>query len=690
MSRASLRQLAILIGLSASTAAWSEALCVLCPDPATTDTTVSAGIATVDGVDQWRGSQLPWVDDGDSLQFNLDHARATQDGERLNTVIAVASDTDYLGELAAERQGSWDIALRSRGYGIRDAGGAVTPFRGTGGNNLVLPQNWETGQTTQQMPTLEAALRTVEIGTDHRDTELLVRKRLGARWRLEGHLSERKIEGERSAGSLIGSSVRNGRSVILPIPRDQTTRNVEVSGDYIGAVDNLSIALRFSEFRSDDAQFSWDNAFTSASRAPRGSSALLPDNQFVQLDLSGSHRLASDSHVSFQLAHSRASQDQRFQPYTVSPSLAGETLPRNSLNGELDRWVAALRAAHHFNNGLTVDIDYHLEDLGNNAEQDAFDYIIADFRPSFVGARRNLGYEFTQQSLNTSFAYPLSSRTRLQSGVELSRTDRSDRAVEQADEVTLWGRVQWRILTSSTLALRAERSARRGDDYRVVPDIQPPQNPLLRKYSLADQDRLTIQARGSHPLSDHWTLGALVRNDQIDYPDTQIGLRDTDQMSASIDLSYSRHSSWSASLFMGYDRFESTQYGSAAFAEPDWRAKIEDATFSTGAAFNWHPVDGPWGQSLEFSTVDGRSDISVSDDPFPEVGADLLRFVYRCSYQLSETVNGMLELWYERYQEEDWALQDIATDSVEQVLSLGEDVRDHEALAIVLTIRHDF
>jgi MtrB/PioB family decaheme-associated outer membrane protein len=364
-------------------------------------------------------------------------------------------------------------------------------------------------------------------------------------------------------------------------------------------------------------------------------------------------------------------------------------LPQDSLEGELNRWVAATRFSHRFANKLTLDVDYRLEDLDNATEQNTYDYVVGDFRPAFV-ARANPGFDFTRQELGTRLSYPLTSHTRLQGGAEVSRMDRRDRAVEQADELTLWSGLRWRLLDASALSLRAERSYRRGDDYAVVPNIEPPQNPLMRKYSMADQDRFSLQATASHPLTDRLTLGAQIRTDRIDYPDTRIGLTDTDETALSLDLTYAPGGDWSASLFTGFNHFDSTQQGSAAFAEPDWQARIEDTAISLGGAFDWHPVDGRWETGVEFSLVDGQSDISVTDTPFPEVGADLLRLVYRSSYRFNDTLRGMLELWYERYKEQDWAVENVAADSVDRTLGLGEDARDHEAVAAVLTLRYAF
>ena len=685
-----MKRMALLFTLCTAQPVWGEALCILCPDPAEKPTTLSAGVAAVDGVDPWRGSRLPWIDDNPYPQVELDYRRDGSDGRRLDAHLAVESDTDYVWEMLGGRQDGWTADLRTRGYGIRDAGGAGTPYDTRLDDNLVLPRLWTPGQTTDLMPDLDAALQPLNVGVDRRDTDLGLRSRVASHWHLNARLRERKVEGVRATGGVIGSNYLNGRAVILPAPVDQTTRDFEIGGDYSRDLDSLSLALRFSEFRNDDDRLSWDNPYSSVSRAPRGAIALAPDNQFLQFDLSGVHRFSPASQLSFQVAYGQASQDQTFEPYTVNAALATEPLPRNSLNGERISWVAAARLAHQFANELSLDIDYHFEDLDNSTDPGLYSPVIGDFREPLPTARRNLGYDFNRHRLAARLAYPLTTGTRLQGGVDLSRTDRSDRAVDRADDLAVWGKIQWRFLAASSLSLRAEGGSRRGDDYAVVAETQPPQNPLLRKFDLADQDRWNIQATASHPLSGRLTLGAQIRAGQIDYPDSRIGLSDTDESSLSLDLSYSRNGDWSANLFTSYDRFESRQYGSAAFAEADWQTEIEDSAFSVGGSFNWHPVEGRWEHALELSLVDGQSDISVNNNPFPEVAADLLRFVYRGSYEFDDALSAAFELWCERYEEDDWAVQDVNPDTVARVLSFGEDVRDHDAVVAVLALRYRF
>lgn len=685
-----MKRTALLVGLLIARSASGEALCVLCPDPAEGAVTLSAGVAAVDDVDPWRGSRLPWVDDGAYPQLGLDYRGGNREGQRLDSRLAVDSDTDYFWDVGGGRQGSWTVDLSTRGYGIRAAGGARTPFDAVSKDKLILPESWTTGPTTEQMPDLGAGLQPVEIGSDHRDTQLVIDSRVAPRWRLNASAIERKVEGERAIGAVIGSNNRNGGAVILPAPVNHTTRNLELRSDYIGGEDTVSLALRFSEFRNDQQRLSWDNPYSEASRAPRGAMALAPENQFLQLDLSGAHRFSAASQLSFQVAYGRATQDQRFEPYTVNPSQAILTLPRDSLNGERNTWVATARYAHRFDSELVLDIDYRYEDLDNVTEQDLYSYVIGDFRVSTGMPRSNLGYDFARQELGTRLAYPLTPAIRLQGGVDLSRTDRSDREVEHADELELWGNLRWRFGAASTLALRGERGYRRGDEYGMVPGIEPPENPLLRRYSLADQDRWSVQLTASHPLTERLTLGAQLRSSRIEYPDTQIGLSDTDEASASLDVSYSPDGRWSAALFTSFDRFDSRQYGSAAFAAADWEAEIEDSAVTIGGNFNWHPLDGRWEHSLELSRVEGQSDIAVNADPFPEIGADLLRFVSRSRYRVNDTLSGVFEIWYERYHEDDWALQGVAPDSVARVLSLGEDVRDHDAVAAVLSLRYLF
>lgn len=679
----------ILCCLLSAQSVWGEGLCYLCPDTDAEQGHIQVGVAQVNGVDPWRGSQLPWTDDGGSPQLEVDYATEDANSGYLEAGVRVDSGSLYGWEVETGKKNSWVFDLSSRHYEIRHDAGARTPYAGIGGSNLTLPAGWVFGANTNQMTNLDALSGPVTLGREHTDTGVGVAYSVAPQWRLTARLSERKSEGLATHGGVIGTNHNNGRSVILPAPVDHTTRNFEFGAEYSGARNQLSLALLFSEFDNDHQRLRWDNPYSNAGLVPQGSMGLAPDNRFAQFELQGAHSFSQASRLSYNLAFGSYTQDQEFEPYTIRPGLVGGVLPRSSLDGRVDSWIAGVRFAHDFDNRVSLNLKYRFRKLENKTPSSTYNYVIADFAQSAV-PRTNLTYDFTKNEIGAELAYPLLPSLRLQAGADLSRTDRTNQEVEQTDEAGLWGKVNWAASQDLDLSLRGEISRRRADEYGVVAEIVPPENPLMRKYTLANLDRVALTATANQQLTDKLSLGLRAHYAETDYPDTGIGLTATDESSLTADLAYMPESSWSATLFTGYDRYDSKQLGSAAYAQPDWSADIEDSAFSVGGRIDWQPDGGRFEHSLEVTRIMGKGDISVQGAAYPETRATATRGVYRGKYQYTENLSAVLELWYERYDEQDWAVENVAADSVTRVLSLGEGVTDQTAVAAVVSLIYEF
>lgn len=155
-------------------------------------------------------------------------------------------------------------------------------------------------------------------------------------------------------------------------------------------------------------------------------------------------------------------------------------------------------------------------------------------------------------------------------------------------------------------------------------------------------------------------------------------------------MTYMPNPGWSATLFTGYDNYQSKQLGSADYAAPDWQADIEEGAFSIGSRIDWKPGVSRIRHSLDISHINGVSEISVNNAPYPKIRSAVTRFIYEASYQHSKRLNAMFELWYENYNNDDWATNQISPNTVDRVLSLGDTTLNDHDITAVLGMRYSF
>ena len=96
---------------------------------------------------------------------------------------------------------------------------------------------------------------------------------------------------------------------------------------------------------------------------------------------------------------------------------------------------------------------------------------------------------------------------------------------------------------------------------------------------------------------------------------------------------------------------------------------------------------------LDYSRADGESEIILdpfagSTSEFPELESRYDNVRLTIGYASSERLSWNLEVRYQLFETEDWALDGLAPDAAPQLLSLGATPWDEDVLAVGLSIRY--
>ena len=590
-----------------------------------------------------------------------------------------------------------------------------TPFRGSS-SPLRLPDDWVTGSTTGDFSQLASSLHQFDRELERDKLFAGFKLNFSDNWRLDSSLSYEEKQGTSDTAGAMYVDASSGDAAMLPRPVDYRTTEFDLGLAYTGGKLNIEGRLDYSDFDNKDDILVWENPYRSRYPDSAGGLGQAPDNEQLQGRITGQYIFTSSARFQFDGSYAVAEQDQDYLDYSINPAASlSQPLPRTSFDGEAQTgtlnaklWLRPLRK-------LDIDIFFKGRERDYDNPRDGYRYIRGDGsrQPEQKLAVYNTSHHFISQTTGVEASYRLPKRSRLQFEYAYEEIERENAAVEETEEdrFTLGYRIQpWDNFTARAELLYGNRSA---DTYNwdqryyalldvelinATPDNQRYINhPELSQFHLANRE----QEQGKLDLSwlpaDNWNLNfnLLVRND--DYDKTYTGLRYSYWERYHLSASYNPSKDLSATLYGGYDRFEAEQMGRAfrggseknAFAiypplpqasdpDRDWRTDTTDSSVTVGANLHWQLSD-----SLEleadYSFVDTESDqefrtygaSDLNPEDLPTVATTLHHFAASGTWHMREDLAFKMDYQYYRYSSDDWALQGVQADTIDQVLTFG-------------------
>ncbi len=586
-------------------------------------------------------------------------------------------------------QGHYDLFLRYDELPHFISDSAATPFSGNGSDTLSLPPGWVASGTTAGMSALAAGLRGVQLETQRKrlgvGAHLLRGPRWSPHWEYKVNFRREDRDGSRRAG---GAFFFNSAQLVRPVDYETDERDASIAYH----IRKLQVQLAYygSFFRNADESLIWDNPFTPlVAGADSGQLALPPDNQFHQAMFSIGYQFSDRTRATGDVSIGRMEQDERFLPATLNTTLGSISLPRTSLDGEVDTLTANLRLSSAVTDKLRLSASYGYNDRDNQTPQAAYNWVSTD---SFLNpvTRTNLPYSHTRNTVKLGAEYRLPKGSKLRAGYEYDAYERDFQEVDKTEENSLWGKLKWRIDYKTHLTFKYTHANRDASSYSLVPEIDSQQNPLLRKYNMADRTRDTIGVYASLSPTEVVSLGAGFDYINDDYDKSDVGLIDGREASLSADVSLMLNEKTSMSLFFNHAEIESLQKGSQLFSTADWSAKNDDAITTAGIGIKYQVIEEKLDIGADYTRAHSRGEISVRGSEFPDLVTELDTVKLYATYRLKDDISLNAAYWYESYDSDDWALDGVTPDTVGNVLSLGETSPSYNVNAIGLSVGYRF
>lgn len=662
--------------------------CESCPFDTGYRAEVSAGATNVDDDAARFGNYTGYDEEG--TYGNLDaKGRYNSDGYRLDYLIEDAGLDSRAFELSVGSDGLFEVDFGYREIPHRRFDTTSTIFNQSSGDTLTLPSGWVPASSTGGMTQLDSSLQQRTVGTDREIIDLGGNWTPGEAFRLFADFRRQNRDGIdiTSAGSYTQAS-------FLPRWIDYETDQVDAGVQYRTKSLNLTLAYYGSFFTNKNPSLTWDTPFLSTPGASTMRMAREPDNDFSQVSLSGKYLLSTwDTTIAFLAALGRGEQDQQFVPYTSNPDITADPLPSNSLDAEVDTYNYSLTVTSRPIDKLRVKFGYRYDERDNKSPIFDWSRVIVDSLPSF-DSERNIPYSYDRWHSTISGEYAFSRKLRLSAGYEYKEVNRDYHEVaEQTDELG-WGQIRWQPLLWLDIRAKAGASERGVDRYNEAIGINFGQNPLMRKYDVAYRDREFGEIVASiSPMEKPVSMSASVLWADDDYKDSLVGLNGSEEVRATLDVSWAISDSAAVYVVFGHDNIDAHQTGSEQFDWWDWSAFHEDSFNHVGVGMSYRPAESKFDFSFDYNWGDGETEIALDSlsgglSTLPDLESTLDSARAEVSYAFSDRLEGTFDLRYEKFEVEDWAL--VSETTLPTVLTMGAEPYDYDVYAIGIGFRYRF
>jgi MtrB/PioB family decaheme-associated outer membrane protein len=590
-------------------------------------------------------------------------------------------------DIKGGQQGQYSLFLDYDGIPHNISDSARTPYLGAGGENLVLPGGWTHAGSTAGMTTLDSSLYGVDLQT--------LRKRFGIgatflpsnRWETAINVRHEIRDGQqRTAGSMYFNTAE------LVAPVDYVTDEVEAMVSYTTRKWQSRLAYYGSFFNDRNTSLTWENAYNPLTPgADTGRLALPPDNRFNQILFTSGYQVSDGTRVSGDVALGKMEQDDALLAATVNPNLS-VGLPRQSADAQVDTVTANLRTTSALTDRLRLNASIRYNDRNNKTPSQVFDWVTTD---TFAAtARRNLPYSFTDKIAKLDADYRVNPRIHLGAGAEYSHKDRTNQEVDSNREESGWGQIRVHLLETLEFSIKGAHSERDASGFHLVPEISPAENPLMRKYNLADRSRDNGSLMLSYTPTERVSIGLSADLIRDRYSKSLLGLTASREGNINADVAFLLSTATTLHAFAAREQIRSEQQGSQSNpVAADWFAENLDTVNTFGFGVKHQLIKDRLDVGADFVTNRSTGEISIISGPisnFPDLKTTLDSVKLYADYRMKKDLSLHAAYWYEHYNSKDWMLDGVDPATLSNVISLGTDSPGYTVNALMLSLRYRY
>jgi len=676
------------------TSSWE---CADCPTDSGTKGYVDVGILGANSTDEQFGTYSglkandPYLQFGglvryrgtDAEYFDLDASRFNLDGTR------IAAQAPYLF-VEGGKQGLIELKGAYQEIPYYPHAGALTPFLGVGSSRLTLPANWVTAGSTAQMIALPGSLRDADLQQKRQIVDLGGRFLLNqSHWAFDLDYRHDKKSGEQVSGSNFLTTTS-----LLAAPVNYSTDQIDAGAQY--SRDNWQVRLGYygSFFNNGSAALTWDNPFTPfGTGANVGRASLAPDNSFNQFSVTGGWQVVPSTRLMGTFAFGEASQNDAFIPSTINPGIATTPLPRPNLDGSIDTYNYTVRLTSRPIDRLSITADYVDDRRDNKTAQAAYSQVVTDV---YVASTLfNLPYSFDRATARALADFTVAKGAKVELGFKGEHYDTTFQSIAKTSTSDGWLEVHTSMSSKYGFSLKYDKSRRTIDEFQTAPTIIAIENPLLRRFDLADRERDQLRGTGYIVPVQSITLGLTAERDEDSYGRSEVGLTAAHDFSVTLSASWTPAQDTSVQAYATRQVISADQAGSQNGGPADWFAHTADEVNTGGLSGEIKNIKSKFDLGGNVYASYTRESINLDvgtpnvagfpNNTFRDVGLRLF-----ANYKVNEKTSMRIDYWHERYRTQDWALDGVTPTTIVNALSLGITSPNFTVDQLLLSFRYAF
>lgn len=590
------------------------------------------------------------------------------------------------------KQGNFDAYLEYDQLPSFNIDSGVTPYTNPGEADLTLPSGFTmTNLDSYQDLSAETERRGINAGYSFVPR---------TNWRIGLNVGHETKKGIGIMGGPLGSAttlspVGETASVLLPTPIDYITDKLEVGADYADKQKQFKVAYKMSMFKNNEDVLTWENPFPDTDKADVGQMALAPDNQFHQISISGGYALTETTKLTGLLSRGLMLQDERFLPYTINPDLDPLPLPIDSLDGKIQLTSARLSLTSRPSRPLRLKASYKYDERNNDTPIEQYNYYVLD--SARIRSVINEPLSYKKHKLDLTAQYRFNTYVDTLIGYEYDQAKREFSDVEDNQENKIKGEVKLYPMDTLDFTVKASRMDRNASDYQAE---NPLQNPLLRKYYLADVNQTIAGVSvGYQPNS---LVSISLSGDWVkeDYSDSALGLTEAERPVYTADLSLHPTNDLSLHAFYTREDYDTKQTGFGPYGrettETNWFANIEDKIDTVGVGIKLMKLGGKvdLGADAVYTKADSETFTfmeGVTSIPYPSLSNELRRINLYALYQHTKDIAVKFSYLHEEFKSTDWALDGTNPLSAsDNMILLGNESPNYDNDVVMMTLIHHF
>lgn len=609
---------------------------------------------------------------------------------------------------------------------------ARTPFTGIKQANLKLPDNWQPARTTDKFSALQSSLQTVNISTRRRQYKATGSWLLAKHWSLGFDYKHEKKVGTDTIGGAFGISSFLPFSAILPKPVDQDTDNLNVKLTYADPRAQFELGYSASFFNNQVNSLSWQNPYSMPRLAayPQGQGrlALEPDNVAHQIRFSAGWRFNPVTRLSAAFSYGKMLQNNRLLPFTVNPQLqVSQALPSNKSHAQVDTLHANLNLSTRLFRKLQLRTRYRYDERDNQTRRNRFFVLRNDSenqlsRATSTTVRYNVPYGRKQHQLMLDAGYRILRHGKLSAGYTFVYANRKFSQATDTQQHSAHIKLSVSPLPTLNSWLKYEHVIRKADNFKhdaifkaahstaflnSFPTNQRFQNdPLLRQFNLANRRQHKIGFSTTYSPVEALDFNLVANYSRDDYNQTVTGLKRWHQLSTTLNVDYALNNRFNTYSFFTYERIDSKQQGfqhdsnAQAIAPRNaadvWQVDNLDQVYTAGTGFRWQAIEDTLALRLDYTVsyantqIDPRAGSAINSASLPALTTRLHSLALRADYTVAENTLLRLNYRFESFKTQDFAQDGIRENTVQQVLSLGNQSPDYHAHVFGLSVVYSF